>query len=196
MDDIKTDQPGLTVGDLRNLPLGTTRETVGQWSSGQSVAGTQAIPASENEGPNWIVSGGEARRTQQHRGYRSDGVEALEFNNPFNLTMERVWYDGKIVYAVDCGRIEVDPAKVKVAQEYQIVYTAALDEQGKLLAEPETVPGQYNVYDSVPGQEKYSPIWQFNYVVVPRDYEVNALRSEDDCLTSGYKILHSNVFEN
>ena len=61
---------------------------------------------------------------------------------------------------------------------------------------PERVPGQLNIYDSIPGMAKYSPIWQFNYVVVPRDYVPNTLRSEADCLRSGYPILRSNVFEN
>jgi hypothetical protein len=58
------------------------------------------------------------------------------------------------------------------------------------------VPGQLNIYDSVPGMDKYSPIWQFNYVVVPRDYQTNALRSEADCLSSGYQVIRSNDFEN
>jgi hypothetical protein len=44
--------------------------------------------------------------------------------------------------------------------------------------------------------EKYSPLWQFNYVVVPRDYEPNTLRSEADCLNSGYAIHRSTVVEN
>jgi hypothetical protein len=44
--------------------------------------------------------------------------------------------------------------------------------------------------------KKYSPIWQFNYVIVPRDYTANTLRSERDCLRSGYEIVRSMVFEN
>ncbi len=44
--------------------------------------------------------------------------------------------------------------------------------------------------------DTYSPLWQFNYVVVPRDYEPNTLRSEADCLNSGYPILKSTVVEN
>ena len=44
--------------------------------------------------------------------------------------------------------------------------------------------------------EKYSPLWQFNYVVVPRDYVPNTLRSESDCLKSGYPIRKSTVVEN
>ncbi len=61
---------------------------------------------------------------------------------------------------------------------------------------PERVEDQYNIYDSVPGMEKYSPLWQFNYVVVPQDYEPNTLRSEEDCLSSGYPIQKSTIVEN
>lgn len=77
----------------------------------------------------------------------------------------------------------------KVAQEYQVVYGVELDERGKLVGgDPERVDGQYNIYDSVPGMEQYSPLWQFSYVIVPRDYEPNTLRSEADCLRNGYPI--------
>jgi len=48
----------------------------------------------------------------------------------------------------------------------------------------------------VPGMRTYSPIWQFNYVIVPKDYVANTLRSENDCLRSGFEIRRSQVFEN
>jgi hypothetical protein len=46
------------------------------------------------------------------------------------------------------------------------------------------------------GCAKYSPLWQFNYVLVGRDYEPNARRAEADCLNSGYWIEKSTVVEN
>src|SRR5207249_4314479 len=137
------------------------------------VSPARSLPAGEIEGPNWSVEGGEVELAEERPQFRSDGVEALEFNNPFDQTMERVWFDGKLVYAIDCGQLDVDLERVKVAQEYQVVYDVALDDEGKLEREPEPVPGQYNIYDSVPGMDKYSPIWQFHYVIVPRDYQVN-----------------------
>jgi len=78
------------------------------------------------------------------------------------------------------------------------VYAVKLTSKGKLVrgAEPQRVPGQFNIYDSVPGMKKYSPIWRFNYVIVPRGYVANTLRSERDCLRSGYEIRKSTVFEN
>jgi hypothetical protein len=178
----------LTVGSLLGVPLGAARE--------QPVTRVSAADAGvdEIEGPNWKVAGGGVSRGTQ-AAWRGDGVEALDYNNPFGQLMERVWFDGKVVFAVDLGRVDVDPARVKVAQEYQVVYAIQLDEQGHSVGEPERPAGQLNIYDTVPGMDRYSPIWQFNYVVVPRDYQANALRSEADCLASGYQIVKSQDFE-
>jgi hypothetical protein len=125
-------------------------------------------------------------------------VKQLDYNNPYGYKIERVWFDGRVIFATEQGEVDVDPRKVKVAQEYQIVYSVKLT-RGRKLAhgkEPARVPGQLNIYDSVPGMAKYSPIWQFNYVIVPRDYVPNTLRSERQCLRAGYEIRRSLVFEN
>jgi|SRR5579884_1791323 hypothetical protein len=149
----------------------------------------------ENEGRGWTLADGTIRDGGP-AGYTPAGVERLTYNNPYGQTLERVWFDGKVVFAVELGELDVDLSAVKVAQEYQVVYSVELDEQGKRKREPELVPGQYNIYDSVPGMEKYSPLWQFNYVIVPRSYVPNTLRSERDCLQSGYPIRKSTVVEN
>ena len=183
----------LTVGSLIGLPLGRVPEAAALLAAaGRDDA---ASSVQEIEGPNWTVSGGQVGRGGQSA-WRADGIEALTYNNPFGQVMERVWFDGKVVYAIDLGAVVVDPAEVKVAQEYQMVYSVQLDERGRSAGEPERVEGQLNIYDTVPGMDRYSPVWQFNYVVVPRDYQANRLRSERDCLESGYPILRSHVFEN
>jgi len=180
-------------------PLGTT-PTVAQRSA--DAPDLEPVPASENEGAGWMVRSGDALIGADHSGFRPDGIEALDYNNPFNLGVERVWFDGKIVYASEQGEIELEfdadfnCVGNTVAQEYQVVYAVDLDDQGKLRGEPQLVPGQYNIYDSIPGMEKYSPLWQFNYVLVPRGYVANTLRSERDCLASGYPIVKSTVVEN
>jgi hypothetical protein len=145
----------------------------------------------------WEVRRGEPSPKRDPSDWSGD-VEPLDYNNPYAREIERVWFDGRVVFASELGELDVDPERVKVAQEYQIVYGVELGSDGKPRpgTEPDRVPGQLNIYDSVPGMEKYSPIWQFNYVIVPRDYEPNALRSETDCLTSGYAIRKSRVFEN
>jgi len=153
------------------------------------------VPEGKAEG-HWAVEGGNARQLQGPPAQWEGDTEALTYNNPFNLELERVWFDRKIVYAVELGELDIDPDSEKVAQEYQIVYDVELDDSGKPKKEPERVEGQYNIYDSVPGMDNYSPLWQFNYVVVPKDYEPNALRSEKDCRESGYPIFQSKVIEN
>jgi hypothetical protein len=187
-----TDGPKLTVGSLIGVPFGAVREPPAAPLAG---APRTADAVDETEGPGWQLNAGQVTRGHQ-AAWRADGIEDLTFNNPFGQVMERVWFDGKVVFAVDLGKVVVDPAEVKVAQEYQVVYAVELDELGRSVGVPELVEGQLNMYDTVPGMDRYSPIWQFNYVVVPRDYTVNALRSEGDCLASGYPILKSNDFEN
>ena len=144
----------------------------------------------------WQIHRGRVRA--KPRSNRPRSVEDLHYNNPYRYKIERVWFDGRVVFATEQGEVDVDPKKVKVAQEYQIVYSVRLTSKGHLAGgkEPKRVPGQFNIYDSVPGMKKYSAIWQFNYVIVPRDYVPNTLRSERDCLRSGYPIKRSMVFEN
>src|ERR1051326_3304873 len=123
----------LTVGSLVGLPMGVVRE--------QSAA--PAPPASpaieEQEGPGWRVTAGMVTRNGG-AAWRADGIEALTFNNPFGQVMERVWFDRKVVFAVDLGRVVVNPTEVKVAQEYQIVYGVELDADGRSVGEGDAVP--------------------------------------------------------
>ena len=163
----------------------------------------ERVPPEEEEGV-WCITGGDPEWRARPDTFRDDGVENLTYNNPYGMEIERVWYDGKVVYAVESGEVEIDfdehrvARGNKVAQEYQVVHSVQLDDHGKLQpgTEPERVEGQYNIYDSVPGDDKYSPLWQFNYVIVPPDYEPNRLRSEAGCLSSGYPIEKSTVVEN
>src|ERR1041385_409891 len=145
----------------------------------------------------WAIRNGKPRPKKRPRDPLV-AVEQLEYNNPYGYDIEQVWFNGKIIFASEQGEVDIDETKVKVAQEYQIVYAVELRKDGKLKSKtkPRRVRGQLNIYDSVPGMKKYSPIWQFNYVIVPKGYKANTLRSEKDCLESGYKIKRSRVFEN
>jgi hypothetical protein len=185
-----SEQRQWTVGSLYGLPQDVLPEPVRV----PARAAGGAVAADAEEGP-WVIRAGQPA-IGGGQGFDARGVERLDYSNPHGQNIERVWFDGKIVFAVDVGEMDLDPSRIKVAQEYQVVYDVQLDAQGKLVREPERVPGQFNIYDSIPGMDKYSPIWQFNYVVVPRDYRPNTLRSEADCLNSGYPIQRSNVFEN
>ncbi len=113
------------------------------------------VPEDEQEG-RWVFRSGQPS-PGGGAGFNDDGVEALDYNNPHGLTIERVWFDGKIVFGVESGELEIDPAVNKVAQEYQVVYEVELDERGKLVREPDRVEGQFNIYDSIPGYGAVQP---------------------------------------
>ena len=190
-----------TVGSLLGLALGNAggEYPASGASSGSPLSrtgGANPPPAGSQEGA-WTIQDGEASLAPPGLApFRSDGVEVVNYSNPFRQNVERVWFDDKIVYALDVGQVpEVDPTRDKVAQEYQIVFSVDLDEHGKATSIVQ-VGDQLNIYDSVPGMDKYSPIWKFNYVVVPRDYAPNTLRSAEACEKSGYHIVRSNDFEN
>jgi hypothetical protein len=146
-----------------------------------------AVAADAEEGQ-WVIHAGQPA-AGGGQGFDARGVERLDYSNPLGQVIERVWFDGKLVFAMEVGEMDIDPTRNKVAQEYQIVSAVELDPQGKLVREPERVPGQFNIYDSIPGMEKYSPVWQFNYVVVPRDYQPNTLRSETDLIFPAFAVL-------
>ncbi len=149
-----------------------------------------------HQGKGWAVKEGKVSEAGQGQQFQSSGTTDLIYNNPFSQIVERAWYDGKIVYAIVGEKMHVsDTDKIKVADEYQPVYDVELDENGWMISHKE-VPGQFNIYDSIPGQERYSAIWKFYYVIVPQDYEPNALRSVQDCKDSGYEIRESNFYRN
>src|SRR5260370_33664628 len=133
------DQPGLTVGSLLGVPLGAPEST--------PEAGTAATPESAaalgSGGPGeaftteeqpWTLANGRHGPRWSGPQFRGDGVEAISYNNVFDQSLEMVWFDGKIVYALDLGAVDVEPARVKVAQEDQLLYAPALDERGNATA--------------------------------------------------------------
>jgi hypothetical protein len=114
----------------------------------------------------------------------------LTYSNPHGQIVHARWANGEVVYSFPLGKVAVDATKTKVAEEYILIYGFT---QG---GEPEKAIGQYTIYDSRPGDQKYSPIWHHNLVVVPRDYVPQTLRSEADVLRSGYQIQPTDVYTN
>ena len=124
----------------------------------------------------------------------ADRAKELTYTNPFNQNLAARWVDGEIVYRVSFGEVKVDAVSAKVAKEYIAVFGAP--EPGDPPTKVERVPGQLAIYDTKPGDQRYSPIWHYHYVVVPRDYKPNSLRSEKAVLQSGYPIVPVNHFSN
>jgi hypothetical protein len=96
-----------------------------------------------------------------------------------------------VVWSIPCGHVPVDPNTTKVADEYIVV--SSMDGDG---GKPEKVAGQYTIYDTKPGDPGYSPLWRHNYVIVPRDYQPQKLRSKADVLQSGYPIVPTDEVTN
>jgi len=115
----------------------------------------------------------------------------LTYSNPHGQRVGPRWVRGEVVYAMPFGIVHVDPEKQKWAKEFVLIY----DMNGPD-GRPERVTGQYGIYDTRPGDPDYSPIWRYHFVVVPRDYEVNAIRSEEDILNSGYEVIESDTYTN
>ncbi|MBI2954333.1 MAG: hypothetical protein HYY30_08470 [Chloroflexi bacterium] len=123
--------------------------------------------------------------------------ENLKYNNPFRQEIRPTWYEDKKVYHLDLGRTLTRPP-FNVAEQYSFVYEdeyLAPSTMEQYDAQPR-VPGQLVVFDSVPGDPNYSPIWHNNFVLVPRDYQVNNIRSVDAINRSGYRVVDSPVYVN
>jgi len=115
----------------------------------------------------------------------------LTYSNPHGQRVGPRWVRGEVVWAMPLGVVTVDPERTRWAKEYVVCYSLEGPD-----GRPERVPGQYGIYDSRPGDDHYSPIWRYHYVVVPRDYAPNALRSEDDVLSSGYPVTVADTYTN
>jgi hypothetical protein len=108
----------------------------------------------------------------------------LEYSNPHRQVVHPRWAGGQVVWSIPCGPVAIDAKQTRVADEYIVVYSMEGDN-----GEPEKVKGQYTIYDTKPGDPGYSPLWCHNYVIVPRDYRPQTLRSQEAVVNSGYPIV-------
>ncbi len=150
----------------------------------------------DRSGMDWTVHEGRVRSGGAGNGFQENGVSDLTYTNPFKQKIERAWYKGQFVFAIEGEVMHLSGKdEVKSAKEYQPVYDVELNDNGWRKSH-KPVKGQYNIYASIPGDKDYSAVWKFYYVIVPKDYEPNSLRSEQDCLDSGYEIRVSNYYQN
>jgi hypothetical protein len=104
------------------------------------------VSAKKTEGP-WEIRHGRVYEKSPLRRARSAPAKQMsaatlrEYNNPYRHRIERVWFDGRVVFATEQGEVDVDPKKVKVAQEYQIVYAVKLTEADARERQREARPG-------------------------------------------------------
>lgn len=124
--------------------------------------------------------------------------KALVYNNPFHQTVKMAWYNGRKLKHLSLGATTTQPP-FKIAQQYNFIY------EDQFKGPPTTVEAfeaqekatvGLAIFDSEPGEANYSPIWQINWVPVPRTYKPNTVRSADDVKKLGYQIIPSNIWEN
>lgn len=119
-------------------------------------------------------------------------TEQLDYNNPLFQPIETAWYDSRKYWAIGPNiPLPINPDQTKYAEEYMIAYSVSSVHDW-----PDLVPLQLNIYDSIPGQPQYSPIWHLNYVIVPQSYVPNTLRSAEQVKNSGYPIISSSNYVN
>ncbi len=118
-------------------------------------------------------------------------TEQLDYNNPLRQVIETAWFNGKKYWAIGPNvPLPINPSETKTAQEYIIAYSVSPH------GEPDLVPLQLNIYDSIPGMPAYSPMWHLNYVIVPRSYVPNTIRSAAQAVSSGYPVIASDTYVN
>ncbi len=144
--------------------------------------------------PNQVINGRLTGFDMPQDWKLAERAKELTYTNPFIQNLAARWVDGEIVYRVSFGEVKVEAASAKVAKEYIPVYRAP--GPGDPPTRVQRVPEQLAIYDTKPGDQRYSPIWHYHYVVVPQDYKPNKLRSEKAVLQSGYEVVPVNHFSN
>lgn len=128
-----------------------------------------------------------------------ENLENLKYNNPFNQGLDPAWNEGNKVFHFFLGAATTAPP-YKIAVQYlpirQSAYdgpTRTTDDFMRLVqnAKVGTV-----VFDSVPGDPNYSPIWHNHWVLVPDDYQADTLRSVAQVMSSGYEVVETPIWVN
>lgn len=92
-------------------------------------------------------------------------VVPLDSNSPV-YPIVPAWYDGKEVAYLDIG-----PMPIRTGNVYQCIH--GID---KTTGEIVPVAGQKLIFDSLPSNPSYSPVWRMHYVRVPENFEPDSLR--------------------
>lgn len=124
-------------------------------------------------------------------------VENLTYNNPFGQPVNPAWWERKQVFHLFVGGTNEEPSFPTVPQ-YLFVYEDEFEEPTTLdgfMQQPK-LEGQFVIYPTVPGQPDYSPIWHNIWVLAPRDFEPNSIRSVKELMDSGLQTVESQIWIN
>lgn len=126
-----------------------------------------------------------------------NGVENLTYNNPFEQPVNPAWYEGQQVFHLFVGGATEEPP-FATAPQYLFVYEDEFEDPTTIegFTEQPKLEGQFVIYPTIPGQPDYTPIWHNQWVLAPRDYEPNSIRSVSELMDSGLQIVESQIWIN
>jgi len=113
-------------------------------------------------------------------------------NVPVDIPLVKGWYDGKDVLYVTTEASDKDVADALTKfTGFKVTYAPALantpgDALANIFEFKNGVKGsgpegfQSNVVDSIPGEDKYSPLWRVNFVTWKDPTKATELKSDDD----------------
>ncbi|MGH7907272.1 MAG: hypothetical protein ACREP6_11660 [Candidatus Binataceae bacterium] len=127
-----------------------------------------------------------------------DGKENLKYNNPFHQKIEPVWIHGKECFHLDLGATSTKP-DYKIAEQYLVLYERDYRNPpksvGEFVTQAKMIVGK-PIFDSDPNDANYSPIWHNNWVLAPKDYKIESLKSAQEVKSSGHKIVPTQIWVN
>jgi hypothetical protein len=96
------------------------------------------------------------------------------------------WHEGMQV-----GYLDIGPTPIRAGNVYQCI--RGFDKSsGRVVP----VEGQKLIFDALPSNPQYSPIWRLHYVRVAEDFEADSLRSAQDIMARRLPIRPTTMFLN
>lgn len=121
-----------------------------------------------------------------------------QYGNPYDQKVNIAWYKGRQVQHLFLGATNQKPG-YKIAEQYlplpKSAYTGAVNTPEEFMAKVKQVAG-HGIFDSIPTDPNYSPIWHNNWVLVPDGYTPNTLKSVEDVRRSGYQVVETPIWVN
>jgi hypothetical protein len=112
---------------------------------------------------------------------------------PKNFELTKGWYEGRQTYYYDFGAnttASADGETIIPAPIYVLVTGFNAD------GSPQTIEGQRNIIDVIPGDEGYSDLWEVTFVTVPEDTVANTITAADEVISGGYEQTPAGFYVN
>ena len=151
------------------------------------------VPEGTNYQPNSIKSLEKIQKTGWQIAKSDQIINAILINenDQINPPQSKVsaWYNGQqkqiIVIGTNIKTDPQNPEKIAHANIYRFITGYDSNNQ------PQILPGQYPIITSIPSSENYTPLCRIMYVMAPKNYQPNSIRSEQTLMQRGYQMMDS-----